>query len=198
MESGQRWSESLIKAFTGGDNIRARKMGRDFFEFPPSHTLFVASNNQPRVRGTDDGIWRRFVVIPFASSFTGDRCDPYLPEKLDAESAAILAWAVRGCLQWQESGLDAPDVVRASNAAYRAEQDHVGQFIADRLVVDDSASITAADLRQIYEKWCEEQGEKPWSARAIGGELGKRGCEREKVGRTRVSTWHGIGASSDV
>jgi putative DNA primase/helicase len=40
VEQGKRLAESLVKMLTGGENIRARRMHRDFFEFAPTHKLW--------------------------------------------------------------------------------------------------------------------------------------------------------------
>ena len=37
--------------------------------------------------------------------------DSNLREKLEAELSGILAWAVRGCLEWQKAGLGNAPVV---------------------------------------------------------------------------------------
>jgi P4 family phage/plasmid primase-like protien len=64
-EDGRRLAESLVKELTGGDKIRARRMREDFWEFSPTHKIWLAANHKPSVRGTDHGIWRRIKLIPF-------------------------------------------------------------------------------------------------------------------------------------
>src|SRR5438874_5430904 len=65
-EQGRRWSESKIKALTGGDPISARFMRQDFFEFVPQFKLMIAGNHKPSLRSVDEAIRRRFHLIPFA------------------------------------------------------------------------------------------------------------------------------------
>jgi putative DNA primase/helicase len=69
IESGRVLAESLVKALTGGENVRARRMREDFWEFRPSHKLAVAANHLPIVRGRDNGIWRRVALVPFNVKF---------------------------------------------------------------------------------------------------------------------------------
>src|SRR5690606_30840565 len=83
-ESG-RLNEEQVKALTGGDRITARRMRMDFYTFAPSHLLALQTNHRPRVAGTDEGIWRRLRLIPFAVTVPPERRDPRLPEKLRAE-----------------------------------------------------------------------------------------------------------------
>ena len=107
-EKGHKLAESLVKSLTGGDRIRARRMRQDFVEFSPTHKLWVAGNELPRITGTDYGIWRRIALVPFLQEFKDERKDGDLPDKLAREFDGILAWLVRGCLEWQRDGLKVP------------------------------------------------------------------------------------------
>lgn len=195
-EQGRRVNEPLVKQLTGGDPIRARRMHRDFFEFQPSHKLWFAGNHLPRIDGTDAGIWRRLALIPFQASFI-DRPDKTLPGRLAAEAPGILAWAVQGCLEWQRDGLQVPEAVTTATNEYRTTQDHVGRFLADACVEAPSAYVPAKELRSAYEDWCSEQGERPWTAQALGRELNGRGYDTAKMGNKNTRTWCGIGLSKD-
>ncbi len=176
-EQGRRLAEALVKQLTGGDAVRARRMRCDYFEFQPTHHIWFAGNHLPAISGTDYGIWRRIALVPFDEVFEGTRKDGHLADKLAAEAAGILAWAVEGCLEWQRQGLEVPQRVKAATANYRSSQDHLGRFLAECCVVDDHAYVTTKDLRTGYDAWCEEQGERPWSAQAIGRELTDRGFD---------------------
>jgi len=122
-----------------------------------------------------------------------------LPAKLAAEAPGILAWAIQGCLEWQRDGLRIPRRVKAATAQYRASQDHVGRFMAECCTVDPDAYVSAKALRETYEGWCAEQGEKPWSARSLGGELSDRGFDVALRGSSsqRARTWLGFGLAAD-
>jgi putative DNA primase/helicase len=88
-EAGQRLAEAKIKQLTGGDRIAARFLNAEFFEFPPQFKLWLATNKLPEVKGTDDGIWRRFRVIPFNVTIPEAERDQGLREKLKAELPGI-------------------------------------------------------------------------------------------------------------
>ncbi len=45
VEEGKRIAEVLVKQLTGGDRIRARRMREDFWEFRPTHKVFLAANH---------------------------------------------------------------------------------------------------------------------------------------------------------
>lgn len=62
---GFRFDEGLIKQITGGDKVTARFLYAEEFEYTPKFKIWVSTNHKPIIRGTDDGIWRRLVLIPF-------------------------------------------------------------------------------------------------------------------------------------
>jgi putative DNA primase/helicase len=195
VEQGHRLSEALVKKLTGGEPIPARRMHKDYVTFMPSHKLWMACNYLPRVRGTDLGIWRRLLVVPFLVTFDGQRCDPQLPDKLQVEAPGILAWAITGARLWAAYGLEVPARVRAATDQYRGQQDHLGRFLAECCVIGDDRSVKAKDLRDRYVGWCEAEGERPWTQASVGAELSKRGLDRVQVGREKSWTWIGIGVT---
>jgi putative DNA primase/helicase len=174
-ESGRRIDEVLIKELTGGDRIRARRMREDFWEFSPTHTLMMATNHRPVVRGTDHGIWRRLKLIPFTVTMPDEKADKAVPEKLKAEAPGILAWCVRGCLAWQEIGLNEPDSVKLSTAEYRSEQDVIGAFLEERTLADPAVRARCGEVYAAYKDWAEKAGEKPLSLKAFGLTMKERG-----------------------
>jgi len=181
VEEGKRLAESLVKQMTGGDRIKARFMRQDFFEFEPTHKVFLAANHKPVVRGTDHAIWRRIKLVPFEVTIPEADRDPQLVEKLRADLPGILAWAVRGCLEWQAEGLGEPEEVRSATETYRSEMDVIAAFIDECCVVHDGAFATASALYQAYTDWCEGTGERRESQRRFGERLRERGYERGRV-----------------
>lgn len=190
-EEGRRFAESTLKQLTGGDRIKARRMRQDFFEFDATHKIWMAANHRPQVRGTDHAIWRRIRLIPFDAHIEGRR-DDHLLDKLVAELPGILNWALAGVVAWQKVSLASPPAVSEATAQYRNEQDHIGRFIEDVCVLGPEWKCTARELRGAYENWCQENGERPWSARAMAPQLVERDCHRVQEGRNKTWTWLGI------
>ena len=189
-EAGRRLAESLVKQLTGGDPVTARFLHAEWFEFVPTFKLWLTTNHRPRIVGTDDAIWRRIRLIPFSVTIPEKKRDPHLAEALCEESSGILAWAVRGCLEWQREGLGLPDEVKAATAAYRDDMDVLGGFLDECCVLSAAAETPSRDLRAAYVKWCEANGENPLSQRVFAGVLKERGLESRKSHGAKV--WEGI------
>lgn len=180
-EDGHRLSEVTVKALTGGDKIVARFLHKEYFEFTPAFKLWIAANHKPVIRGTDHAIWRRIRLIPFAVTIPEEQRDKELPEKLLAERAGVLAWAVRGCIEWQKSGLGLPKAVRDATDGYREEMDSLGSFLEDRCEMHPTATVTPKTLWEAYLKWCEESGETPLKSQTLFGKrLTERGITRDR------------------
>ena len=187
---GARLNESLVKDLTGGDAISARFLRQEFFTFKPQFKLWIRGNHKPQIRGSDDGIWRRLMLVPFTVQIPLDEVDHDLPAKLRAELPGILNWAVQGCLEWQAGGLRPPEAVTAAVGEYRGEMDILGQFINECCVAIPGAITTAKALYSAYSKWCADSGEQAVAQRRFGMALSERGFERVKSGTV---SWNGIG-----
>ncbi len=155
-ENNRTLAESLVKQLTGGDTIKARRMREDFWEFQPTHKLILCSNYRPRVRGQDHAIWRRLKLVPFTNRFDGAERDKSMPDKLRAEQKGILAWIVRGGLNWQIQGLAEPEAVKLATIEYRTSEDVVAQFVADQCV--QTGEVRAKAFREALHNWCEHEG----------------------------------------
>jgi putative DNA primase/helicase len=200
-DDGRRLNEGLVKQLTGRDKIKARRMREDFWQFNPTHTVFLATNHKPEVRGTDHAIWRRLKLVPFDVTIPDEEQDKKLPEKLREELPAILSWIVRGALMYQKIGLPEPDEVRGATASYRSDMDVLAAFIEDRCVVAENAHAAATPIYHAFKEWCVAKGEGDGgSQRRFGARLKERGFEsftytagphRDRKG------WRGIGLRDD-
>jgi putative DNA primase/helicase len=191
-EEGRRLAESLVKDLTGQDTISARFMRAEFFDFRPTHKLWLSTNHKPEIRGTDNAIWRRIRLIPWAVTVPPAERDRRLPERLRAELSGILAWIVRGCLEWHREGLLAPDEVRQATREYRAEMDILAGFLADCCIRGERERSYAGELYSTYRRWSEAAGERPESQKRFGGRLKERGFLNDRDSKTGRSVWSGL------
>jgi putative DNA primase/helicase len=189
-ESGRFLAEALVKQLTGGDKITARFLYQEFFEFDSQFKLFLATNHKPIIRGVDNAIWRRIRLVPFQVTIPPEEQDKSLPQKLRRELPGILTWLVRGCLKWQDYGLDQPDEVLSATQAYRVEMDVIGGFLKDKCVERSDLRETATTLYSSYKSWCEANGERALTQQRFGIALTDRGFARTRTRRARF--WIGL------
>ncbi len=197
VESGKRLAEALVKQLTGGDRMRARRMREDFWEFEPTHKIWLAANHKPVIRGQDYAIWRRIRLIPFTVKIPDEKKDATLPDKLKAERPGILAWAVQGCLAWQRNGLAEPDEVTQAVHEYRAEMDVIGQFLRECCVIRPKQPDIKTRSSVLHKAFCKWSGDSSISQKAFTDWLLEQG-HAKKIGGDGLCTGLGSGWSSQV
>lgn len=181
---GFRFDEGLIKQLTGGDKITARFLYGEDFDFHPKFKLWVSSNHKPIIRGTDDGIWRRMVLIPFLVQIPEHKMDKDLKYKLLREAPAILDWALEGALLWQKEGLEMPDSIKQASQSYRQEMDVLESFIGDVCNVSPGAKARAGELFSEYKDWAKENEEYLMSKQKFGQKMKEKfEYKRDSSGR---------------
>ncbi|MCZ6691795.1 MAG: phage/plasmid primase, P4 family [Planctomycetota bacterium] len=194
---GAKLDEATVKQVTGNDAITVRFLHREFFTYTPTYKLWLAANYKPQIRGTDEAIWRRVLLVPFTVTIPKEERDPSLPMKMRRELPGILNWAVRGCLKWLNSGLKPPQAVLEATQFYREEEDILGGFISEKCVEGKKLSVASADLFREYKEWAKAAGEEPISRNSFGRRLSGRGYEAYKNTTTKRMWWEGLELSSN-
>jgi putative DNA primase/helicase len=187
-KQGMPFDESLIKALTGGEPILVRRLNQEFIEVYPTFKLVVSCNRKPEIRGDDDGIWRRVLLVPFEVQIPVEEVDKGLADKLWQERAGILAWLVEGALAYLDSGLQPPGEVRSATDEYREESDILGSFVRAALEVTRVAEdkVEAGRLYTVYENWCRLNGHTPWRAETFSRRIAKA-AERHGIAKVKSS-----------
>ncbi|MHB9132704.1 MAG: phage/plasmid primase, P4 family [Armatimonadota bacterium] len=190
---GAKFATARLKDLTGGDTITARFLRHEWFDFKPTHKLWIYGNHKPIITENDDGIWRRMRLIPFTVQIPEAERDPNFRERnLVPELPGILAWAVQGCLTWQQHGkLIQPAIVSNATTHYREEMDFTQEFIDCCCVVGPRYRIRKGELYEVYKQYCFENNEREMSCKLFTQDLGRRGYQSTTRSRNGFS-WLGI------
>lgn len=156
VEDNKKLATSLIKDLTGGETITCDRKYEHQFEYLPSAKLWLFGNHKLTITDTTPAMWRRVKLVPFNFVIPESERDKGLARKLEAEFPGILAWAVKGCLSWQEQGLIEPQAVIDAIAEYQSQQDILHDFLIERCLFKKSESMDQADLYKALKLWCEE------------------------------------------
>jgi putative DNA primase/helicase len=193
---GVELEEAVVKQITGSDTISARAPYGKPFTYRPQFKLWLSTNHKPEIPDGSEAIWDRMRLIPFTQRFEdGKGADTKLPDKLREELAGVLAWAVRGCVEWDQHGLGSAAAVERATSAYRAETDIIDRFFEDACVFGPEYSVSKKDLFESYDAWCLENGEGALTQNMFTRVMGERGVVRnfEEVKVRGNRTWKGIG-----
>lgn len=94
LKEGSKLDAAKMKEMTGNDEINARGLYKDTFEYVPQYAIVVVTNFEPEIDGSDEGFARRLRYIQFRSVFRDvpdvskgeQKTDKSIVEKVDRES----------------------------------------------------------------------------------------------------------------
>jgi len=196
-----RINEARLKMLTGSARVKARLMGKDFFEYDSTMKLWVLGNAKPAIKDQTEGTWRRMQLVPFTVRIPDEVKRADFADVLRDEWPGILNWCLEGLRGWQQlEGLGTPEVVTAAVAEYRHEEDEIGQWLEDCCEPCDLADYTAVPaLYSSYVMWAAANGLRhqevlkrvAWGRALTGrtygaGKIGESGTERVNGTKTRV------------
>ena len=100
-------------------------------------------------------------------------------ERLKTEAlGAVLAWIVAGAAEWQAIGTAPPRAVTDLTADYLADQDEFTQWLEECCERRQDASESSGTLYRAYVAWCDRNGSRAKSNRALSTLLVEVGFER--------------------
>lgn len=154
---GFRFDEGLIKQITGDEVISARFLFEEEFDFMPKFKLWLTTNHKPIIQGTDDGIWRRLVVIPFDVTISESDREKDIAERLLTERDEIFKWLVDGAVEWyKHKDLRIPESIRSEKEEYRKEMNVFGEFLDDNCDIGADMEAKASELWVKYKDWADD------------------------------------------
>jgi len=194
IDEGKRFAENLVKDLTGGDDITARHLYQEQITFTPVSKFWIYGNHKPVIKGTDEGIKRRFKLIPFKSIIPEEKIKSRyeISQNMKAEMPGILIWCLKGFNDWREDGkLIFPEEVKEATKEYFNEMDLIQNFIDDCIIVDPYSKSKVKDLYDIYKQYSEENGDRPMGSRNFSKALKEKGFQNSP-GTNNVYYWDKI------
>lgn len=188
MQEGARLNDSTVKQLCSTDDVFAEKKYKDPFSFKPCHTLVLYTNHLPRVSASDDGIWRRLIVIPFNAKITGSSDIKNYSEYLyDNAGGAILSWIIEGSKKVIDADYHIPVPACVQNAIddYRSQNDWFGHFLEDKCIIGDEYKENSSSLYQAYRNHCIDCNEYVRSTADFYFAMENAGYERVTFSRKR-------------
>lgn len=161
-QEGARLNDSIVKQLCSTDAIFAEKKYKDPFSFIPSHTLVLYTNHLPKVSASDDGIWRRLIVIPFKNKMTGPNdIKNFTDVLLEKSGEYILHWIIEGARKViaDDFIIKTPASVEAAISEYREQNDWFQQFLDECCEINPKAKESSSDLYRTYVNFCKENNE---------------------------------------
>lgn len=188
MQEGARLNDSTVKQLCSVDDIFAEKKYKDPFSFSPSHSLVLYTNHLPRVSASDDGTWRRLIVIPFNAKIEGKSdIKNYGDHLYQNAGESILAWIIEGAKKVidLEYKFPVPAIVQKAIDDYRNQNDWFGNFLGEKCEVGDGLKESSSALYQSYRNYCLDCNEYVRNTADFYLALENAGFERLVISRKR-------------
>ena len=188
MQEGARLNDSTVKQLCSTDDIFAEKKYKDPFSFSPSHSLVLYTNHLPKVSASDDGTWRRLIVIPFNAKIEGKSDIKNYGDYLYQNAAeSILAWVIEGAKKVIDLGykFPVPATVQKAIDDYRSQNDWFGNFLDEKCEIGSGYKESSNALYQAYRNHCIDTNEYVRSTADFYTALEGAGFDRIKVKNKR-------------
>lgn len=183
LEEGMRLNTSVVKQLCSTDEICAEKKYKDPFRFIPSHMIVLYTNHLPRVGASDEGTWRRLIVIPFNARIEGSSdIKNYADYLVKNAGPYIMTWIIEGAKKViaKKYRLKKPQVVKDAIRAYRENNDWLGSFMDECCEVDPAYKQKSGEFYQEYRAFCGRTGDFARSTTDFYSALEAAGFERKK------------------
>ena len=183
MEEGVRLSTSVLKQICSTDEVGGEKKYKAPFKFVPTHTIVLYTNHLPRVGATDEGTWRRLIVIPFKAQFEGQsEIKNYTDYLVKNAGPAILQWIIEGAKKVidKDYQLEPPKCVQEAIEKYRGQNDWLHHFLDDCCDLDPAFSEKSGNLYTAYRAYCQQMNEYIRSTADFYSALENAGFERRR------------------
>ncbi|MCR4691291.1 MAG: DUF5906 domain-containing protein [Lachnospiraceae bacterium] len=183
LEEGMRLNTSVVKQLCSTDEICAEKKYKDPFRFIPSHMIVLYTNHLPRVGASDEGTWRRLIVIPFNARIEGKSdIKNYADYLVRNAGSYILTWIIEGARKViaREYRLEKPQCVKDAIRAYRENNDWLGSFLDECCEIDPVFKQKSGEFYQEYRAFCGRTGDYTRSTTDFYAALEAAGFERKK------------------
>lgn len=150
---GTPMNTALLKNFSGGDRISTRHLHGKQFDFEPTFTLVLVTNNLPQFSAGGAALWARTKAIHFGVSFAG-RTDPELEPTIQGpEAEGVAAWVVRGAVSYYQKGLkDAESVVKATEH-HKERVDPLRLLIGDLFEFVEGHRVQRGEFNAQLKRW---------------------------------------------
>lgn len=169
---------AVFKKIVSGNMVQAEFKNQTPFVFIPTVKLLFSSNELPRMRGSEEAIARRMVIVPFNATFSKEDADydPYIVYKLQSEDA--MEYLIQIALDGLYRVLDTKGFTDCSKvdkmlAEFNAQNDPMLEWLEDT----DCKGRCIDDCYMSYRVYCEQGGYNPIAR----GKFTRRVCSKQNL-----------------
>ena len=148
----------LMKELSGQDRILVRALYKEPYEFKPQFKMILTCNELPEVPSDDGGTWRRIKVCNFSSRFCENpdpnknefNMDLELTDKFDRWKEVFISMLIERHKTINPSTITEPSEVRIATESYKQNNDIIGQFINEKIIIDPEIKEPRVTIAKLY------------------------------------------------
>lgn len=168
---------AFVKALTGNDKLRVRRLYESGFEYTASFKIWFNTNYLPQI--TDESIFEsgRVILIPFDRHFSAKEQDRRLKEKLTREEviSAVFNWCYQGYKEvMKDEYLEMPESVSSAVRKYAITQDRINEFLEECTISAPEEKEKFSRTYEAYKRFCVSSNYKPFSKSKFKEKLQKK------------------------
>jgi putative DNA primase/helicase len=149
--------ERLLQ-ISGEDTVQINRKFAPHLQTKLGTRIVIMTNEMPVFEDASGALASRFIVLQLTKSWLGKE-DPTLADRLLAERAGILLWALEGLRRLKERGrfvqppsaVDAVDQMTEHSSPIKA-------FLHSRCILRADLSVPKSELIEEHRRWCTEKG----------------------------------------
>lgn len=168
-----------LKKIFAGETITVERKGETPFSLTPYAKHIFACNEIPKNKDMSEGMYRRWIFIPFNAKFSSKDpdFDPFIVEKISTDEALsyLLNLGLKGIKTLlKEKKFINPAVVERTMTNYKIENSSFLSWIDDQSIEEDYIlNHWREDIRTSYMIWCSQNKMEPLGTRIFNGEIEK-------------------------
>jgi putative DNA primase/helicase len=190
-------NEGILKELTGDDPVQGRGLYQDTVTFVPKFTLAVCCNHLFNIKSGDHGTWRRMAVCEFSSKFC-DNPEPNNPKEFKKDKklgkkfkkwAPVMLVMLANRAFKNKGEVRLCEAVQLASNQYRCSQDHIAEFMSERLEKVPGRLVRKEDVFEEFKEWHQSMhGSKGPTANDLYKAITKTYGSWNKV----VRAWEGV------
>jgi P4 family phage/plasmid primase-like protien len=164
-------SSDKMKAVISGDIVSAKRVYQAVFQFAPKAIHVFTANILPSFQGgVDEGIKRRFVVVPFTETIPESKRVPEIAKRiLERENKAILSLAVVGAARMLDNGIYSisPEMEQATEEWFQDADNLMGWIDEGGInkLLKHNKRLSYDEAYRSYREVVESRGPREWISR---------------------------------
>jgi P4 family phage/plasmid primase-like protien len=160
VKAGTRLPDNELKKISEPKILTGERKHGAVFNFTIRTVPVLICNNVPSIADLSVGMQRRLMVIPFDRTFKKDADLDLFPKIWASELPGVLNRALRGLrrLYKRDWRFKEPACVIQATSRLLADANPVPAFLADRCILDSTATCWMKDLYAAYTTWSGQMG----------------------------------------